>query len=127
MFDFMDSDWFIIGLEVLFLSFITYDGWKYYKTRKKEYIVNIVLAIGFALWVLVPFYTKYYDWTEAQRAELEKECLGENNETYCSCMDNMIVKAYDFESFQKIDKQEDKDFLEFLEESKKECFEGSWF
>jgi len=127
MFDFMDSDWFIIGLEVVFLTFIIYDGWKYYKTRKKEYIVNIVLAIGFALWVLVPFYTKYYDWTDAQRAELEKECLDENNASYCSCMDNMIVKAYDFESFQKIDKQEDKDFLEFLEESKEECFEGSWF
>ena len=127
MFDFMDSDWFIIGLEVLFLSFITYDGWKYYKTRKKEYIVNIVLAIGFALWVLVPFYTKYYDWTEAQRAELEKECLVDNNASYCSCMDNMIVKKYDSVRFHKIDRQKDKDYLEFLEESKKECFEDSWF
>lgn len=127
MFDFMDSDWFIIGLEVVFLSLITYDVWKYYKTRKKEYIINIVMAIGFALWVLVPFYTKYYDWDEVQRQTLQKECLSENNETYCNCMDNMIVKEYDFAGFQKIDKKNDKDYLEFIKESKEECFGDSWF
>jgi len=127
MFDFMDSDAFIIGLEIVFLSFIIYDGWKFYKTRKKEYILNIVLAIGFALWVLIPFYTKYYDWTDEQRETLQKECLNEHNASYCSCMDNMIVKEYDFKGFDKIDKQNDKKYLEFLEESKKECFEDSWF
>jgi len=127
MFDFMDSDGFIIGLEIVFLTFVIYDAWKYYKTRKKEYIVNIVLAIGFALWILVPFYTKYYDWTDAQRQTLQNQCLSENNETYCNCMDNMIVKEYDFKGFEKIDKQNDKDYLEFLKESKEECFGDSWF
>ena len=42
-------------------------------------------------------------------------------------MDNMIVKKYDYKSFKMIDKKNDKDYLEFLKESKKECFEDSWF
>ena len=127
MFDFMDSDGFIIGLEIVFLTFVIYDAWKYYKTRKKEYIMNIVLAIGFALWILVPFYTKYYNWTDAQRETLQSQCLSENNETYCACVDNAIVKEYDFDTFEKIDTKNDKAYLEFLKSSKEECFEDSWF
>ena len=127
MFDFLDADWFIIGLEIVFLSFITYDAWKYYKTKKREYIVNIVLALGFAFWVLYPFYTKYYRWDDKDREALTQACLGEHNSTYCSCIDNMIFKTYDMQSFKLLHKRTDKDFLEFLEESEKECFESSWF
>lgn len=127
MFDFMDSDAFIIGLEIVFLTFVVYDGWKYYKTRKKEYIMNIAMAIGFAMWILVPFYTKYFDWQEADREGLRIHCLSENNETYCSCMDNMIVKEYDFATYQGIDKKNDKEYLEFIKTSEEECFGDSWF
>jgi hypothetical protein len=127
MFDFMDSDGFIIGLEIVFLTFIIYDAWKYYKTRKKEYILNIAMAIGFAIWVLAPFYTKYYDWHESERESLRTQCLSENNESYCDCMDEMIVKAYDFATYKEIDKKNDKEYLEFIKESEEECFGDSWF
>jgi len=123
MFDFLDADWFVIGLEILFLLFIGYDGWKYYKTRKKEYIFNIVLAIGFAIWVLYPFYTKYYMWEEKDRAALVQSCLNEHNATYCNCVDDRIFKEYDLETFNKLDKKKDKDFLAFVKESEQECFE----
>ena len=44
------------------------------------------MAIGFALWILVPFYTKYYDWTPEQRETLKAKCISENNESYCKCI-----------------------------------------
>ena len=127
MFDFMDSDWFVIGLEVLFLSFIAYDGWKFYKTRKKEYILNIIMAIGFALWILVPFYTKYYDWEESQRQGVNVKCINENNATYCKCMDNMVFKHYDFTEYEKIDTKTNTKYLKFIKESEEDCFGDSWF
>jgi len=126
MFDFMDSDGFIIGLEIVFLTFIAYDGWKFYKTRKREYMLNIVLAIGFAIWVLYPFYTKYYQWEESDREALVQTCLGEHNATYCTCMDNMIFKTYDEQSYMALDKK-GQEYLDFIKDSEKECFEGSWF
>ncbi len=122
----MDSDAFIIGLEVLFLSFIAYDAYKYSKTKKREYILNIVMAIGFGLWVLIPFYSKYYKWDEQQRETLNQECLSEHNQSYCSCVDDMIYKAYSFSEYKQMDK-ENSAYLEFIEASKKECFEDSWF
>ena len=123
MFDFMDTDWFIVGLEILFLIFIAYDTWKYIKTKKREYIINIVVAIGFAIWVLYPFYTKYYTWTPEQRDSLMQSCLSDNNTSYCSCIKNNIVKEYDFESFMAIDKKEDKEYLAFMGELEKGCLE----
>ncbi|MDF1880210.1 hypothetical protein JHD50_02640 [Sulfurimonas sp. MAG313] len=127
MFDFLDSDWFIIGLEIVFLAFIGYDAYKYYVTRKKEYLVNIVLAIGFAIWVLAPFYTKYHDWNEDQREELRVSCLSEHNQSYCACMDNMMYKAYEFEDYKKIDKANDEKYKVFIQDSLDECFDDSWF
>ncbi len=123
MFDFLDADWFVIGIEILFLLFIGYDAWKYSKTRKKEYIFNIVLAIGFAIWVLYPFYTKYYEWEEKDREALIKSCLNEHNMTYCNCVDDRIFKEYDLETYNKLDKKSDKEFLEFIKVSEEECFE----
>ncbi len=126
MFDFMDSDAFIIGLEILFLSFIAYDAYKYSQTKKREYILNIVMAIGFALWVLLPFYTKYYEWDEAAREGLQRECLQEHNQSYCDCMDNMTYKAYSAQEYALTDKNS-SDYQEFIKEAKEECFEDSWF
>lgn len=123
MFDFLDSDWFIIGLEIVFLLFIGYDAWKYIQTRKREYIMNIVLAIGFAIWVLYPFYTKYYQWEDSEKSMLDKSCLSEHNASYCACIDDKIFKEYDAQTYSKLDIKNDKDFLEFLKESEEECFE----
>jgi len=127
MFDFLDEDWFVIGLEVVFLILISYDVWKYVKTRKREYIVNIVLAIGFAIWVLYPFYTKYYMWEAKEREGLIQSCLSEHNATYCACIDDKIFKAYDVKSFKALDQKNDKEFLAFIKSSEEECFESSWF
>ncbi|MDQ1337965.1 MAG: hypothetical protein QG617_932, partial [Campylobacterota bacterium] len=69
MFDFLDSDWFVIGLEIVFLIFISYDLKKYFETKKREYIVNIVLTIGFGVWTLIPFYNSYMTWDEAKKQE----------------------------------------------------------
>jgi hypothetical protein len=126
MFDFLDSDGFIIGLEIVFLTFIAYDAYKYFKTRRREYLLNIVLAIGFAIWVLYPFYTKYYKWEDKDRQSLIQNCLGEHNASYCNCVDDLIFKTYDLESFSRLDQQSEA-FVEFIKDSEKECFEGSWF
>ena len=53
MFDFLDSDWFNISLQIVFLLLMYYDVKKYMQTRKKEYIFNIVTTIGFAIWMLI--------------------------------------------------------------------------
>ena len=128
MFAFYESDWFTIVLEVLFLLFIAYDTKRYFQTGKREYLINIVLAIVFFFWALVPFYNKYYTWQDVDKESVIAECVQEYNQTYCSCLDDMIFKEYDFESFKALEKQKDTDYLEFIEEVDKECRgEGSWF
>jgi len=127
MFAFYESDWFTITLEVLFLLFIIYDTKRYFETRKREYLLNIVLAIGFFFWALVPFYNKYMTWQSEEIDTLKSECVKEHNQSYCDCLDDQIIKSYDRESFKNIDK-EDEDYKEFLEEADAECRgEGSWF
>jgi hypothetical protein len=123
MFDFMDSDAFVIGLEIVFLTFIAYDGWKYYKTRQKSYLLNIILAIGFAAWVLYPFYHKYYGWEEKERQALDQQCLQEHNQSYCTCVDNAIFKGYDQQDFLQIDRGNDEGYLLLLKEAQAECFD----
>ena len=128
MFAFYESDWFTIVLEVLFLLFIAYDTKLYFKTGKREYLINIVLAIVFFFWALVPFYNKYYTWQDVDKESVLAACVQEHNKTYCSCLDDMIFKEYDFESFKALEKQKDEDYLEFITEVDKECRgEGGWF
>ena len=128
MFAFYESDWFTIVLEILFLLFIAYDTKRYFQTGKREYLINIVLAIVFFFWALVPFYNKYYTWQDVDKESVIEACVQEHNQTYCSCLDDMIFKEYDFESFMALEKQKDEDYLEFIEEVDKECRgEGSWF
>ncbi len=123
MFDFLDSDWFIIGLEIVFIVLISYDIYKYVKTKKRQYIINIVLTLGFAVWTLLPFYTKYYEWNDKDREEMIKRCLKNGTERYCGCLENMIFKEYDEKKYKKIDKENDIEYIEFMNESKKECLE----
>ncbi|MDD3854244.1 MAG: hypothetical protein WC279_00080 [Sulfurimonas sp.] len=126
MFDFLDSDWFIISLEIVFLLFIAYDAKKYFETKKKEYITNIVLTLGFFIWALIPFYNSYMTWSEDKKQELISECKKENNETLCQCLDEKIFKEYSFEDFKSLDKNS-SDFNEFIKETKEECLDDSWF
>ena len=126
MFDFLDSDWFIISLEIVFLLFIAYDAKKYFETKKKEYITNIVLTLGFFIWAFIPFYNSYMTWSEDKKQELISECKKENNETLCQCLDEKIFKEYSFEDFKNLDKNS-SDFNEFIKETKEECLDDSWF
>lgn len=128
MFAFYQSDWFTIVLEILFLLFIAYDTRRYFQTGKREYLINIVLAIVFFFWALVPFYNKYYSWQDVDKESLLAECVQDYNKSYCSCLDDKILKEYDFESFKELDKKRDEDYLEFVDEAGKECRgEGGWF
>lgn len=126
MFDFMDEDWFIIGLEIVFLLFIAYDYKQYKKTKKKEYITNIVLAVVFAIWTLVPFYNSYYGWSDSQKLEQKKVCNKENNESTCKCLNKTIFKAYFHDEFNAMDKNS-KEYEEFIKEAKEDCTDDSWF
>lgn len=128
MFAFYQSDWFTLLLEIIFLLFIAYDFRRYFQTRKREYLMNIVFAVLFFFWALVPFYNKYFTWQDADRESLLAACVKEHNGTYCTCFDDMLFKEYDFDTFQLMQKQKDEDYLEFIEDTDKECRgEGSWF
>ncbi len=120
---FYESDWFTIILEIIFLIFIVYDIKRYIITRKKEYITNIVLTLGFAIWAFIPFYNKYFLWQDSDKAELIATCTKEHNTSYCECIDDKIFKEYTLEDFKNIDQANDEDYLEFMIEMKEECSE----
>jgi len=126
MLDFLDSDWFIIGMEVVFLLLITYDIKKYFATKKREYLVNIVLTIGFAIWTLAPFYTSYFEWTQEQKVEFLKECDTTEKKELCRCMDNAVFKTYSNREYMALDKNA-TEYREFMKESKEDCLDDSWF
>jgi hypothetical protein len=126
LFDFLDSDWFNITLEIVFLILISYDVKKYVETKKKEYITNIVLTIGFAIWTLYPYYKSYFGWNENQKQEMISTCDSEKNQTLCKCLDDKIFKEYVYEDYKYLDKNS-TDFKEFLKESKEDCLDDSWF
>lgn len=126
MFDFLSSDWFNMALEVLFLFLMVYDIQHYIETKKREYILNIVLTIVFFLWAAIPFYHSYVTWSDENKKSFESHCLQENNQTLCSCLDDKVFKEFTFEEFTAKDKNS-SDYKEFLKESKEECLDDSWF
>jgi hypothetical protein len=126
MFDFLDSDWFNITLEIVFLLLISWDIKRYFETKKKEYIINIVLTIGFAIWALYPYYNSYIEWDEVQKQSLLSHCNKEKNATLCSCVDDAIFKNYTHDEYIKLDKNS-TEFQEFLKETKKDCSDDGWF
>jgi len=126
MFDFLDTDWFNIGLEIVFLLFISYDLKKYFQTKKKEYIINIVLTIGFAVWVLYPYYTSYVGWEDKQKQVLISICGTQEDEKLCKCLDEAIFKGYTHDEYIAIDKNS-TDYKEFINDAKEECQDEGWF
>jgi len=127
LFEFLDSDWFNIGLEVVFLILISWDVKKYFETRKREYIVNIVLTIGFAIWALYPYYNSYVGWEDEQKKEMLSHCTGDENSTkLCRCLDDATFKEYTYEAYKAIDKNS-SDYKEFLKDAREDCLDDSWF
>ena len=126
MLDFLDSDWFIITLEIVFLILISYDIKKYIETKKKEYIVNIVLTIGFAIWTLYPMYKSYFGWEDVQKKEMLSTCQDDDNKTLCKKVDDAIFKNYTYEEYKVLDKNS-TEFKEFIKETKEDILDDSWF
>lgn len=121
MFDFFQSDAFTIGLEIAFLVFIFYDLRKYLATKKREYMVNIVLAVGFFIYTAIPFYKKYATWSDADRLVLQAVCEKENEAKLCDCLSDAIEKEYTFEAYDKAFETEELKI--FVDETLTECKE----
>ena len=126
MFDFLDSDWFNIGLEIVFVLMLSYDIKEYIHTKNKKYITNIVLTIGFAIWALYPYYNSYVGWDEVQKKQMISTCKETNNTKLCRCMDDTIFKTYTYDEYKSTDKNS-TEYKEFLDETKEECLDDSWF
>jgi hypothetical protein len=129
LFDFLDSDWFIITLEIIFLILILYDIKKYIETKKKEYITNIVLTLGFAIWTLYPMYTSYFGWEDKQKQEMLLVCdeMKDANATkLCNCVDETIFKNFTYKEFSQKDTNS-KEYQEFMKEAKEDCLDDGWF
>jgi hypothetical protein len=126
LFDFLDSDWFNIGLEVIFIVLISYDVKKYFETGKREYILNIVLTIGFAIWTLYPYYTSYVGWEEEQKKVMISHCTKSEDTQLCKCLDETTFKTYTHDEYVALDKNA-SEYKEFLQEAKEECLDDGWF
>jgi hypothetical protein len=126
LFDFLDSDWFNIGLEVVFIVLISYDVKKYFETGKREYILNIVLTIGFAIWTLYPYYTSYVGWEEEQKKVMISHCTKSEDTQLCKCLDETTFKTYTHDEYVALDKNA-SEYKEFLQEAKEECLDDGWF
>jgi len=126
MFDFLDSDWFTIGLEIIFLILIIYDIKNYIQTKKREYIINIVLTLGFAIWTLYPFYKSYFGWSSEQKTQMLQTCNDSNNSKLCNCIDETTFKTYIYTEYKLIDKNSTQ-YKEFLKDTKEDCLDDSWF
>ena len=124
----MDTDWFNIGLEIVFVILISYDIKKYIETKKKEYITNAVLTIAFAIWTLYPYYNSYIGWDDNQKQEMISHCGSEdtNSTKLCKCIDDKIFKGYIYEEYIALDKNS-TEYNEFIKESKEDCLDDSWF
>jgi len=127
VFSFLESDWFNITLEIVFLILISYDVKRYFETKKKEYITNIVLTVAFAIWALYPYYTSYVGWQEEQKTEMLSHCSGDENSTkLCKCMDEATFKNYTYEEYKKLD-MNSSEYKEFVKETEEDCLDDSWF
>jgi len=127
MFDFLDSDWFNITLNIVFIVLIVWDIKRYKETKKKEYLTNIVLTVAFGIWALYPYYVSYFEWNEAEKKQLLQHC-DEQNSSICRCVDEAIFKEYSAKEYAMVDKNA-TEFLEFLVDAKKECLgeDDGWF
>ena len=125
MFDSLKSDWFNITLEVVFVALIWFDLKKYLQTKKREYLINIIATIGFAIWALYPYYMRYFEWSEDEKKALLSHCDKEKNATLCRCLDKTIFENYTFKEYKKV--KDSTEFQTFLKDTKEECNDDGWF
>ena len=123
MFDFLDADWFNIGLEIVFVLLIGYDVKKYFVTKKREYLINIVLTIGFAIWALYPYYTSYVGWQEHQKSVMISNCVDTNDTKLCKCIDETTFKSFTHDEYVALDKS-GSEYGEWLKDTKEECLDS---
>lgn len=95
-------------------------------TKKREYIINIVLTVGFAIWTLYPYYNSYVGWEDAQKREMLSTCKDTNDTKLCTCLDDALFKGFVYEEYKKLDKNS-TEYKEFLQEAKEDCLDDSWF
>ena len=126
MFDFLDSDWFNIGLQIVFVLLIYYDIKKWRVTKKKEHIFNIVLTVGFGIWALYPYYTSYMGWKDEQKSMMLSQCKDANNTKLCRCLDTAAFKEYTYKEYMQLDKNSTQ-YKDFLKDAKEDCLDDSWF
>jgi len=124
MFGFLNSDWFNISLEIVFLLFAFYDIKQYMLTKKKEYITNVVLTLVFFIWTAIPYYNSYVTWNQESKDEQQHLCLQEDNATVCECVNDALFKEFTYETYQTMAENEKE---KFFKESKEECLDDSWF
>lgn len=96
------------------------------QTKKKEYIVNVVLTIGFAIWVLYPYYTSYVGWEDSQKQEMISTCDTVEDKKLCKCVDEAIFKGFTYDEYKAQDKNSTQ-YKEFLKETKEGCQDEGWF
>jgi len=126
LFDFLDSDWFNILLQVGFVIALVYDVKKYKETQEFKYVFNIFTTIGFAIWILYPYYTSYTGWQEEQKTEMISHCSDTNNTKLCKCIDEATFKSYTHDEYMALDKKS-SEYAEWLADTKEECLDESWF
>ena len=126
MFDFLDSDWFNITLQIVFLLLISYDIKKYFESRKRQYLLNIVLTIGFGIWALYPYYKSYIGWNDLQKGVMITNCSNVNDIKLCKCLDDATFKHFTHDEYIKLDKQS-SEYEDFLKDAKEDCLDDSWF
>lgn len=119
MFDFLESDIFVFTFNCIAFFFIIYDIKQYKKAKERKYLLNIVLTIGFTIWIMIPFYSKYITWDTHTIASLDTSC--DYNASLCHCLTEGIIKSYTYETY--LDEKNSSDFKAFLEEGKEECLE----
>ena len=88
--------------------------------------MNIVLTVGFAIWVLYPYYKSYFGWQESQKSEMISSCQDTNDTKLCKCVDEAIFKEFTHKEYKTLDKNA-SEFKEFIKETKEECLDESWF
>lgn len=122
MFDFLENDTFVIVLNIVFLLFIIYDFKKYQQTKQKQFLLNITLTLGFAIWTMIPFYNKYFTWSDAHIAHIDLNC-SDTNQTLYNCMVDNTIKAYSYEDFICEDKNS-SDYKAFVKDTLQACQEN---
>lgn len=85
-----------------------------------------MITLGFAIWVLYPYYTSYVGWEDKQKQEMLSICKDSEDAKLCECLDEAIFKSYTYDEYKVQDKNA-TEYNEFLKDAKEECQDEGWF